>query len=403
METIDCVQRSEEWYRARIGMVTASCFKLVLSKGAARQMYMNKLIDERLTGESSHSYANAAMRNGTAREPDALATYEKEVSLVVKAIGFLKLNKDVGCSPDGLVGDTGGVEIKCPTAPTHGKYITQDKLPSTYKAQVQGNLWITGRLWWDFVSYYPEKPLFIKRVYQDEPYIQKLNAKVNVFVTELKAELEKRSTDMNFQTARSAPGTIVQMQGIATTWDYKPQGTYGPYALADILDTAGETQKVLISGSSQSVLPGPEVQNQPGLWGIKYDANTQKLKGYFNGYAQQGQAPQTQAPPPQQALPPQSQLPHQAPQNYSQAPQNQPQSTQAPQGGRNATGVSIERQCVVKAVCEVAGRREFTLPEVLNWCVELHSWVETGTIPYSQLASANPIQDSAPSGDDIPY
>jgi hypothetical protein len=387
-------------------MVTASCFKHVLSKGAARKKYMEQLIEERISGEPTNSYPNKAMQNGIAREADALAAYEKEASLIIKKVGFLKLNNDVGGSPDGMVGDTGIIEIKCPTEPTHRKYIAQGKLPSTHRAQVQGLLWITGRLWADFVSYYPDKPLFIKRVYTDACYIEKLHAAVNVFVKELKAELKKRSTDMNFQAARNAPGTFVQMQGVISNYTVT-QGNFGPYGMGDLADAVLETQKVLVASSNNSPLPGLECNNQPALWGIRFDANTQKYKAYFNGYAQQGQqqAPsqQYQQPAPQ-APAPQYQPPPQTPQNYPQTPQNRPQATQAPQVPVNAERTSIERQVCVKAACRVAAVGGQSVHEILDWCNQLHQWIRTGQIPYSEVASAQGIDegDVSYTNDDTP-
>jgi hypothetical protein len=397
METIDCEQRSEEWYQARLGIVTASCFKHVLSKGAARKKYMEQLIEERISGEPTNSYANKAMQNGIAREADALVAYEKEVSLIVEKVGFLKINKDVGCSPDGLVGDTGGVEIKCPTAPMHGKYIAQNRLPSTHRAQVQGNLWVTGRLWWDFVSYYPEKPLFIKRVYTDACYIEKLHAAVNVFIQEMLIEIKKRSTDMNFQAARNAPGQILRMQGIVSNYTVS-QGNFGPYGMGDLADTAGEIQKTLITvGKNSTVgLPGPECNGLPAMWGIKFDANNQNYKAYFNGYAGQQQVPPQQyQQPAAQAVAPQYQPPPQAPQNYPQMAQSPPQATQPPQVPVNAERTSIERQVCVKGACAVAaGVGGLPIHEVLDWCNQLHQWIRTGEIPYSEVASADPIDQS---------
>lgn len=192
MEIINCEQRSEEWYLARFGKVTASYFSYVLSKGAGRKTYMMKLVNERLTGELGSSYEDDNMRDGMQREAEALARYRATVAAPVTQVGFISLNDYVGGSPDGLVGETGIVEIKCPLSTTHRRYILRDKLPAPYKPQVQGLLWLSGRLWAHFVSdddRVTEKPSWYKYVPRDEPYIQRLNAAVNIFVAELKKEI----------------------------------------------------------------------------------------------------------------------------------------------------------------------------------------------------------------------
>jgi len=101
-------------------------------------------------------------------------------------VGFV-LNdaKTIGASPDGLIGSDGGIEIKCPKASTAVRYMVEDKLPDIYKPQVQGNLWICEREWWDFVVYHPSMDLFVTRVYRDEAYIKKLETHITAFVEEL--------------------------------------------------------------------------------------------------------------------------------------------------------------------------------------------------------------------------
>ena len=95
--------------------------------------------------------------------------------------------KTIGASPDGLIGSDGGIEIKCPKASTAVRYMVEDKLPDIYKPQVQGNLWICEREWWDFVVYHPSMDLFVKRVYRDDAYIKKLETHITAFVEELEA------------------------------------------------------------------------------------------------------------------------------------------------------------------------------------------------------------------------
>ncbi|MBN2591606.1 MAG: YqaJ viral recombinase family protein [Sedimentisphaerales bacterium] len=190
MQIIDCIQNSDEWYQARLGIVTSSNFHKVLNKKTGRGLYMRKLAAERLTGVPEESYKNANMENGNIVEDDARNFYAMANDCIVNQVGFVKRDDDVGCSPDGLVGDDGIIEIKCPLSSTHIENIITNKMPTEYIPQVQGILWITERQWCDFVSYDSKvytKPIHIIRVERDNEYIVNLAAHVAVFVKELKA------------------------------------------------------------------------------------------------------------------------------------------------------------------------------------------------------------------------
>ena len=204
MKIHNCEQRSEEWYQARLGKVTASHFSAVMAKGRGgaasktRLDYMKTLANERLTGkrDPDGTYTNRAMENGTLREPDARDWYEWITGKDVVEVGFVELNDEVGCSPDGLVDIDGLLEIKCPAYKTHMDYRRDGVFPSEYRPQVQGQMWVCGRQWCDFVSYYPDLfvngedlRLWILRVKRDDSYIEQLAAATAVFLTELK-ELE---------------------------------------------------------------------------------------------------------------------------------------------------------------------------------------------------------------------
>jgi len=188
MQIIECIQRSEQWQQARLGMITASCFDDVLCKGQGRETYMIKLAAERLSGIPQESYTNAAMDWGIEQEPYARDLYENlNGDILVNQVGFISLDDYIGCSPDGLIGIDGAIEIKCCNTSTHISYILKDKLPSKYKAQVQGGLWITGRQWCDFVSFDPRiaRKIHIIRVDRDDKYIEILEAAVKQFKSEL--------------------------------------------------------------------------------------------------------------------------------------------------------------------------------------------------------------------------
>lgn len=187
-QIIDCIQGSDEWYEARLGLVTASRFKDVLSNGSGRKTYMMKLLAERDTGVPQETYKNEAMEMGNETESFAREHYEKATGVKVEQVGFIKWG-EIGASPDGLVGDDGCIEIKCPYNSTHLGYIIKKKLPSTYNAQVQGLLWVCERKWCDFISYAPmcKRPMWKIRVERDEPYIEALDITVREFLDELHA------------------------------------------------------------------------------------------------------------------------------------------------------------------------------------------------------------------------
>ena len=195
----DIEQGTPEWFALRAGKVTGSNFGKVLAKGsgATRRSYMLDLIAERW-GAQREPYTNAAMEWGTQTEPQARAMYELMSGDEVEEVTLILHSDDVSCSPDGLVGNDGGIEIKCPNSSTHVDYRLREALPSAYKPQVQGFLWIAEREWCDFVSFDPrvraDKQFFCVRVYRDEAYIKTLAAEVERFVAELLALLDDDDT-----------------------------------------------------------------------------------------------------------------------------------------------------------------------------------------------------------------
>ena len=188
-----CEQRSDEWFQLRLGKVTASHFSTARSNGSGRKTYMMKLLAERMTGIPHENYSAKWMDEGSELEPEAREYYEKVKGVEVEQIGFVDIG-DVGASPDGFVGDEGMIEIKCPFPSTHLGYILKGTFPSEHKAQVQGQLWVCGRKWVDFISYDPRvsnRPMFVIRVNRDEVYISDIAKKINQFVEELKVLEEK--------------------------------------------------------------------------------------------------------------------------------------------------------------------------------------------------------------------
>ena len=197
LRVLDMEQGSPEWFAARAGVPTASCFSDVLAKGEGktRRKYLLTLAGERLTGEPAESYSNAHMERGKVMEEEARDLYAFQTDAEIQRVGFL-LDEALraGASPDGLIGEDGMVEIKTKLPHLQLEALIAGKLPAEHRAQVQGALWVSGRDWCDFVSYWPRLPLFRIRVERDEAYIATLADAVMQFNDELDALVAKFST-----------------------------------------------------------------------------------------------------------------------------------------------------------------------------------------------------------------
>lgn len=191
-------QGSQEWLQSRLGKPTASNFgKLITPTGkpsASAEGYINELVAQRITGEIPEFFKSEAMERGNELEPHAKASYEFTHDIEVVEVGLcLHDDFECGASPDGLIGDDGGIEIKCPLPHTHVAYLRGGEVPSKYIPQIQGCMWITGREWWDFMSYHPSMQDLIVRVYRDEAYIKKLADIVIRSVAQIEIESRKWS------------------------------------------------------------------------------------------------------------------------------------------------------------------------------------------------------------------
>lgn len=196
MKIITADQGTPEWFAARLGLATGSKFSDVLAggKGLTRKAYAVQLALEIVTGKQAETFTNQAMQDGTEREPIARALYEAHTGNFVDEVGFCRHDSiECGVSPDGLIDEDGGLEIKCPKASTHAGYLAIPAEPSTYTAQIQGCMWVTGRSWWDFVSYHPDFPenaqLIVRRIKRDSDYIVKLEQAVKSFSKEVAEEV----------------------------------------------------------------------------------------------------------------------------------------------------------------------------------------------------------------------
>ena len=192
-------QRSEEWFAARLGCVTASRTADVMAKtksgySASRGNYMAQLITERLTGAKADGFSSAAMQWGTETEPQARAAYELMTGKDVLEDGFVT-------HPDGLVGSDGLVEIKCPNSATHIDTLLSEKVPTKYVTQMQVQMMCCQREWCDFVSFDPRLPgdmnFWMQRVWADEERQKEIETEVRLFLLELEDKLQKLRDKFN--------------------------------------------------------------------------------------------------------------------------------------------------------------------------------------------------------------
>jgi putative phage-type endonuclease len=205
-------QRSPEWFAARLGKVTGSRVADVMAKtktgySTSRANYMAELVCERLTGTQAERYSNAAMQWGTDNEPAAKLAYTFMSDAVVSDEGFAihPAIADFGASPDGLIGDDGLLEIKCPNTATHIETLLSGICDGKYITQMQAQMACTGRKWCDYVSYDPRMPvdmqLFIKRVNRDDVFIANMENEIVNFLQELHDKIEALNMQYASKTA----------------------------------------------------------------------------------------------------------------------------------------------------------------------------------------------------------
>lgn len=182
-------QNTTEWREARAGKITASRMCDVMAFGKrdgkplkSRQDYIGDIVAELLTGEPKEQVKAKPLDWGHDVEAAARAAYEAETGEIVQQVGFMvhPLLPYIGCSPDGLIGGDGQMQIKCPNNPAVHIATLRDGMPEEHIAQVQGEMFVTGRAWSDFVSFDPRMPehlrLYRQRIKRDEAYIEQLAA-----------------------------------------------------------------------------------------------------------------------------------------------------------------------------------------------------------------------------------
>jgi len=189
MKILDIKQQTPEWYSAHAGVPSASNFDKVLTSSGSLSKQIDKyafqLAGECIIGTKEDSYQNDAMKRGIELEPEARLCYELMTGNTVTQVGLCMADKGYACSPDGLIGEDGGMEIKCPSLAVHTMYLYENKLPTDYFQQVQGSMLVTCRKWWDFVSYYPNMRTLIVRVERDDAFCNKLHDALVVLVKDV--------------------------------------------------------------------------------------------------------------------------------------------------------------------------------------------------------------------------
>lgn len=198
----EIIQGSEEWRLARVGSLGASRVADAVAKtksgyGASRSNLMAELICERMTGQPAPTFINAAMQHGTETEPEARDAYCFYTGNAVDQVGLIRHPKieQSHASPDGLIGEDGMLEIKCPQPAAHLETLLSQKIPEKYVTQMMWQLACSGRQWVDYVSYSPSFPenmrLFIKRLPRDDKRIAELESEIAAFLLEMAVKLSE--------------------------------------------------------------------------------------------------------------------------------------------------------------------------------------------------------------------
>lgn len=217
-------QGSPEWLLMRLGIPTASKFS-VITTGASRQFsagahtYANEKVAEIITGmDQGSDYISDEMEMGQITEQEAADSYEFANEVKTQKVGFITDDEGFyGCSPDRLVGGAGGVEIKRKKPAGMVKYLLRQEMDPAHRAQVQGNMMVTGRLWWDWHLYNPDMPRLTIRTYRDERYISELRQDVLMFrqlvLNKLKALAENHYIDLE-EIAERAMAARQSIKGV---------------------------------------------------------------------------------------------------------------------------------------------------------------------------------------------
>ena len=186
-------QKSPEWFAVRKLKLTASHAQEIAACGKGLDTYVNNIVADAIAQKEDEKYSNFDMERGKDMEDEARTIYELETGNEVKEVGFIELNESVGISPDGIVGDDGGVEIKRHDNNVFTKLVCSGDIDSKYEWQIYMSLFVTGRKWWDYVAYNPNyrRSIYIKRIYPDTEKFAKLQKGIEIGILKTKEHFEK--------------------------------------------------------------------------------------------------------------------------------------------------------------------------------------------------------------------
>lgn len=198
MKIHDVQQGSGPWLALRLAIPTASEFDNLITPlwkiktGEAPKSYLYQKICEKFMGTFADGGSSFAMGQGSILEHEAIPWFSFAHDLNVQRVGFVTTDDErIGCSPDGLIGEDGGIEIKCPSPTTHLRYWVDGILPKEHAAQVHGSMFVTGRKWWYFLSYSRQFPALLLRVERDEKIQQAIGEALDGFLRDYDELYEK--------------------------------------------------------------------------------------------------------------------------------------------------------------------------------------------------------------------
>lgn len=194
MKISEASQGSLEWLTARAGVITASEMHNIFTTdfeartGQMPKSYLARKLAEKWMGGPIAGFQSIDMDFGNILEEEAIPWFTFEHGVPIKRVGLITNDEGtIGCSPDGLIGEDGGAEIKCPRVDTHVAYLLANKVPPEYIVQVHAALYVTGRQWWNFVSYHRRMPNLVLRVERDEEIIEKMDSTLGEFLEKFNA------------------------------------------------------------------------------------------------------------------------------------------------------------------------------------------------------------------------
>ena len=199
-------QQSPEWFEIKKGKMSASHAQAIGNCGKGLETYILDLMAELHSSAEKEIYTNGDMERGIELEPVAREMYELENSAKIEQVGFIEIDDYTGCSPDGLIGEDGGIEIKCQDDKNHFKMILngEKEIDSKYIWQIQMCLFLTNRKWWDYVSYNPnyKKSLLVFRIYPDKKMFESLKKGIEIGKNRIK-EINKTLNEMSKQQRKA--------------------------------------------------------------------------------------------------------------------------------------------------------------------------------------------------------